>query len=500
MIKIEEYSNKKNNKSGFARRPTTEGMIILQTLVFSAVVVMIIGALSGWAATSMKAGRVFFYREQAFQSAEAGIDYYRWHLAHSPTDYQDGTGGAGPYIHDLKDKDDNTVGQFSLEITAPILGSTLVKIKSTGSSSLDPSYVRKIENRVAKPSIAKYSVAGNNAFRFGAGTEIFGPVHVNGGIRFDGLAHNIVTSGATTYTDADSDACTTNNSYGVHTCLSPADPTSPTALPSRPDVFQAGRLISQPTIDFSGFTTDLAILKANAISSGFYRDIAGAGFVGYHIVLKINDTFDLYKINSWAALGSCSSSPTGTPSWSIGTQTLQGNYPFPANGIIFIEDHVVINGQVNGARLTITAADLPVPAPPGYKNIIMNNDILYTAYDGTDAIGLIGQGAVMVGLISDTDLKIDAALIAQNNQVGRFYYYGGSCAYKNRSVISLYGMIASYDRYGFAYVGTSSTCALVNNGYCLRNITYDANLLYAPPPNFPLTSDQYQILSWQEVK
>jgi type II secretory pathway pseudopilin PulG len=469
------------------------GMIIIQVIVFASVVIILIGALSAWAATTIKAGRITFNREQAFQAAEAGIDYYRWHLAHAPTDYQDGTGVAGPYVHNLKDKNNDIIGQFSLDITAPTLGSTLVKIKSTGTSIFDSSYQRKIVSSVAKPSIAKYSVAGNNAMRFGIGTEIFGPVHVNGGIRFDGLAHNIVTSGATTYTDSDGDACTTTNSWGVHTCLSPADPISPTALPSRSDVFEAGRLISQPTINFSGFTTDLATLKSKAQSSGFYRDVAGSGFVGYHIILKTNGTFDLYKINSWASRGNCNSYYSETLSWSVGTQTLQGNYAYPGNGIIFLEDHVVVDGQINGARLTITAADLPVPSSSsGYKNIIINNDILYTAYDGTDSIGLIGQNGVMVGMISDTDLKIDAALIAQNGKVGRFYYNGSSCAYKNRSVISLYGMIASYARYGFAFVD--------GTGYTTRNITYDSNLLYAPPPDFPLTSDQYQILSWEEVK
>ena len=469
-----------------------EGMIIVQTMVFASIAVIIMGALAGYAATTIKAGRINFNREQAFQAAEAGIDYYRWHLAHSPTDYQDGTGGAGPYVHSLKDKNGNVIGQFSLDITPPPVGSTIVTINSTGSAALDGTYTRKVASQLAKPSIAKYAVAGNNAMRFGTGTEVFGPIHVNGGIRFDGLAHNLVTSGATTYTDADGDACTSSNYYAVHTCLSPADPTSPTALPLRGDVFEAGRLISQPTIDFSGFTTDLAILKANAIANGFYRDVAGSGFVGYHIVLKTDDTFDLYKINSWASLGSCTSSPSGTLSWSVGMQTLQGNYAFPANGIIFIEDHIVIDGQIDSARLTITAADLPLPSSPsGYKNVLINNDLSYTNYDGSDAIGVIGQNGVMVGLVSEDDLKIDAALIAQNDRVGRFYYSGSSCTYKNRSVISLYGMIASYARYGFAY--TNGT------GYNIRNIVYDASLLYAPPPDFPLTSAQYQILTWQEV-
>lgn len=465
-----------------------KGLIIIQTLVFGSIVVVMIGALASWAATTIKLGRITFNREQAFQAAEAGIDYYRWHLAHAPTDYQDGTGSAGPYVHELKDRSDNTIGEFSLDIVAPGVGSTLVEIHSTGIALADPNFPRIIHSSVAKPSIAKYAVAGNNAMRFGAGTEVYGPIHVNGGIRFDGLAHNIVTSGATTYTDTDSDACTGANSYGVHTCLSPADPISPGTLPLRPDVFEAGRLISQPTINFSGFTADLAVLKTNAQSpDGFWRDVAGSGFVGYHIVLKTDDTFDLYKINSWASLGSCSGTSS---SWSVGTETLQGNYAFPVNGIMFLEDHTVVNGTVNGARLTIVAADLVDPIV--YKNIIINNDIVYTNYDGTDAVGLIGQNGVKVGMISEDDLQIDAALIAQNSNVGRFYYVGRSCTYKNRDTISLYGMIASFARYGFAF--TNGT------GYAIRNITYDANLLYAPPPNFPLTSDQYQILSWQEIK
>lgn len=472
---------KNKNKNFFENK----GMIIVQTMVFAAVAVMIIGALAGWAATSIKASRIAFNREQAFQSAEAGIDYYRWHLAHFPTNYST----SSPY--NLYDKNGNIVGQYSLNITAPPVGSTLVKITSIGSSSLDATYTRKIVSQVAKPSIAKYAVVGNSALRFGTGTEVFGPIHSNGGIRFDGLAHNIVTSGNTTYTDNDSDACTTSNSYGVHTCVSPRDPTSPTTLPSRPDVFEAGRLISQPTVDFSGFTADLNTLKTNAQASGFYRDAAGSSYVGYHIVLKTNDTFDLYKIDSWASLGSCTSSPSGTSSWSVGTQTLQGNYSFPTNGIIFIQDDVVVDGQINSARLTITSAVLPVPSSSNFTNIIIDNDLLYTNFDGTDSIGLIGQGGVMVGMVSDNNLTIDGALIAQNNVVGRFYY-GGGCSYENRSILSLFGMIASYGRYGFAY--TDGT------GYDIRNITYDANLLYAPPPNFPLTSDQYQILSWQEVK
>ena len=53
-------------------------------------------------------------------------------------------------------------------------------------------------------------------------------------------------------------------------------------------------------------------------------------------------------------------------------------------------------------------------------------------------------------------------------------------------------MIASSQRYGFAY--TDGT------GYQTRNLVYDTNLLYGPPPSFPLTTDSYEVLSWKELK
>ena len=126
----------------------------------------------------------------------------------------------------------------------------------------------------------------------------------------------------------------------------------------------------------------------------------------------------------------------------------------------------------------------------------MNNDLLYTNYDGSDVLGLIAQGNINVGMVSDNDLRIDAALIAQNGRVGRHYYRppgGGSqrCSpYHTRQTITLWGMIATNQRYGFAY--TDGT------GYQTRNLNYDGSLLYAPPPSFPLTSDQYVTLSWEE--
>lgn len=468
------------------------GQILIQIVVFGSVAIYFITAFVGWAVINIRASRQTFNREQAIQIAEAGIDYYRWHLAHAPQDYEDGTGNpGGPYVHDFKDKDGNIIGHFSLDITPPPLGSTLVTIRSTGTVVADSNIFREIEVKLAKPSIAKYAVVANDVMRFGSGTEVFGLVHSNNGIHFDGLAHNIVSSAVASYTDPDDGS----TEFGVYTAVSPADPHPPHSIPTRSDVFQAGRQFPVPAVDFTGITVDLANMKTSAQANGFYR--AGSGALGYHIVLKTNDTFDLYKVTNLFSLSSCTTSgQTGWGTWTPSGQTLLGNYVFPSNGIIFLEDDIFVDGQINTARLTIVAAVLP-DNPTTRKNITVNDNLLYTNYDGRDVIGLIAQNNINVGMVSGDNLIIDAALIAQNGRVGRYYYYppvghSNYCSpYHQRQTLTLLGMIASNQRYGFAY--TDGT------GYQIRSLNYDGNLLYNPPPSFPLTTDQYITVSWEEI-
>jgi hypothetical protein len=268
-------------------------------------------------------------------------------------------------------------------------------------------------------------------------------------------------------------------------------------VPTRQDVFVAGRQFPVPAADFVGITNDLSQIRAAAQVSGRY--FAPSGSQGYQLILRTNDTFDLYRVTGQtAAPNNCSNvnNQTGWGTWSISNRTLLGNYAIPANGLIFVEDNVWVEGQIQSARVTIASGRFP-DNPTTRSNIIVNNDLRYSAYDGTDVIGLIAQGNITTGLVSDTDLRIDAALIAQNGRVGRFYYQppGGSqsrCSpHHVKTQLTLYGMIGTNQRYGYAYTDGS--------GYQNRDITYDANMLYAPPPSFPLTSDQYEILSWEEL-
>jgi len=127
------------------RNKKQKGQLSIQVLVFSAVALILIGAFSLWGASFLRLSVRDLNKAQAFASAEAGIEYYRWHLAHSPKDFQDGTGHAGPYTHLYFDKDGEQIGEFILDITAPPLGSTVVTIKSTGHVVSDSSIQKIIQ-------------------------------------------------------------------------------------------------------------------------------------------------------------------------------------------------------------------------------------------------------------------------------------------------------------------------------------------------------------------
>ena len=509
----------------------TKGDILVAVLVFAAVAVTIMIGLTNWGAAMLAGIRTVQAREQTFQVAEAGIDYYRWHLAQTPNDYKDGTTTPGPYYHNFSDKDGNLIGSYALTITPPPTGSTKVVILSTATTTAYPTVRRSIQATMAIPSLAQYSVAANDYLRFGAGTSVYGPVTSNYGIHFDGTAYNTISSAESTYVDPD----TGLTEWGVWTAVPgtgypSGDPQPPTAVPARPDVFTVGRQYPVPAFDFNGLTVNLQQLLTTSetggacISPGCW---APSGAQGYHILLNTNGTYFMYKVTALqAAPNGCGNDSTAQSesqwgTWSIKTNTsspyslsgqTQVNGPNgdhswndPSNGVMFVEDDLWVDGQINGSRLTIAAAIFP-DSPGNEPNITVgqpngssatdNGDLLYSRFDGSDSIGLIAQGNINVPLVSDDTLTVDGALVAENGRVGRFYY-DASCAangtsYFTRNTINLNGMIGTNQRYGFAY--TDGT------GYQIRNISYDSNMLYAPPPTFPLASSQYQMISWQQIQ
>lgn len=463
------------------RKHVLKGSILAYGLVIMAMVSIILTAIIGFVASQTKYSLRAHSREEAFQVAEAGIHFYRWYLAHNvdgKTALQveafwnagNPYGVAAPYEAEYRDPNGDGVGTYRLEVTPPETGSTIVIVRSTGWTYRYPDAKRILEVRFRRPSWSEHIVLTNDFTRFGAGTETFGKIHSNYGIRFDGIAHNIVTSAVATYNDPDH---TGGNEFGVHTHDSPTDPLPPAAVPDRSDVFQGGRQFPVAAVDFNGVLGDLSYMKSVAqagTNGSLYFDNAHQG---RHIILRTDDTLSIRTVRSFNA------STNEIINYDGGWQT----YAIPGDGVIFVEGHIWLEGAIDGKRVTIVAANLQSAS---LKNVFIGKDIRYARYDCTDILGIVGQNDVEIIRSSENDLRIDGALLAQTGRVGRSHY-SGTGAY--RDVITVYGAIASNERYGFAW--TDGT------GYDTRNLSYDNNLLYCPPPYFPVGT-QYEMDLWEE--
>jgi hypothetical protein len=199
---------------------------------------------------------------------------------------------------------------------------------------------------------------------------------------------------------------------------------------------------------------------------------------------------------TWTINGLVGSNQAGASETMINGTNADHSWPIPSNGVIFVDDNVWVDGTINNARVTVVSGIIGASSANSYTNITINTNLKYTNTDGSDVIGLIAQGNINAGMVSDDTYEIDGALVAENGRVGRFYYNShctlNSVDYSQRSSLTLEGMIATAIRYGFAYSD--------GTGYDIRNINYDGNLLYGPPPSFPQATNQYQVIEWQQVR
>ncbi len=468
------------------------GAMLIVALIFTLLFTVVAVALSSMVASQHKLGLKKINWAKALAAAEAGINYYRWHLAHAPSDYQDGTEQPGPYVHEYKDSLGNTVGYFSLNITPPSQCSNTVIIESTGWANSDPLVTRTVKVKYGKPSLAQFAFLTNSNVWFGDKETLHGPLHSNGGIRMDGYNDAKTTSAKETYICGPEHGCW---------------------YETKPGIWGEGgeqNLWDFPVsnVDFNAVTADLATLKTLAqgmmcsATEDCYFEENG---LGYHLVFKSDGTFDLYKVTQlknpiWGYDGS----RWVRESDDINKQSYIGNYNIPNEcGIIFIGDDLWIDGTVNG-KVTVVAAKLPETG--NSPKIIINGNLIYQSKDGSDILGLISQSDILVPFYSaPNDLEIDAALMAQKGHVYRkFYCVGWGCprwapwwyaGYIIRNSITVYGVIITNTIWTWTW---TDAFGHVVSGYRNTDTIYDSNLTYNPPPGFPTTGD-YEILQWEET-
>lgn len=472
----------------------SRGFILALVVVFGAVFLTVGTALASFLLVMQHAEQARVDREKALAIAEAGLNYYAWHLAHFPTDLKDGTSGNGPYVHTYDDPEGGVAGSFSLTINGNLVcnQATAIDITSTGWTAEDPAKTRTLFGRYARESVAAYSYIVNSAVWAGESRTIAGKYHSNGGVRMDGNNLSIVESSVSSW------SCDAN--FGC----------SPTQ--AKPGVFGAGTnptyfLYPVPQVDFAGITVNLATLKAAAQSGGglYFAPASGSqGNRGYHLIFKVNGTVDVYRVTGTTAVRTYSDDVGDfyTERTIISSQTFLGNYVIPAScGVVFVEDRAWVEGVVKG-KVTVAAADLTTS---GYSpDAILPNNITYAAYDGSNGLTVVAEKNVLIPLNSPDTMTLHGIFIAQNGRYGRNYYFYQSgdsdsvpFAYRNyvmRNSLTTVGTVVSNGR-----TGTSWSCSgVVCSGYLTRIDSYDGTLAVSPPPFTPYTSTQFNFIEWRE--
>lgn len=465
------------------KKTSSKGIITPALLVITGAFMVVIYGLILVLTTQLDFSHRQVAGEQALGIAEAGVNYYRWHLAHDPIDFQDGTGQPGPYIHTYTDPEGQEIGSYSLEITPPSNGSSIVTIKSTGWTNQFPNVKRTITAQYGKSSFARYAFLLNASSWYGTGSVTNGEIHSNNGIRMDGTNNGIVSSARTTYMCGSETGC--------------QPPTQ------RPGVWGSGGSQALwrypvPSIDFDAVSFDFTQMRSAAQSSGLY--LPSGNWRGYHLLFQSNGQVIVRRVTATSnvqgyrvpgeGLGAEGQGGCRNRAMNISAEQNVGTYNLADRPIIFSEEDLWIEGTVRG-RVTVVSASFPTAS--GNNNIWIRNNIQYTNMDGSDSLGVIAQNDVLLARDLPNQFRMDGAYMAQKGQVIRFGFLNNCGDHSNsiRQKLTLNGAIISYNKSYWNYNTP------LESGFIERELNYDTHLLYAPPPYFPVAGE-YEFISWKE--
>jgi len=483
----------------------SRGVTVMLVLAFMGIFVFLLGTILSYTLTQGKYGRALYAREQALSIAEAGLEYYRWFLAHNPTIMVAGVGLVSPYTHVVNDPEGSRLGEATITAAAQLSCGSVqwVDMVSEGKSDANVLFKRTLSSRYMRPSVAEYSNLLNANVWAGADRNITGRYFSNGGIRMDGTNNSTVESAVSTWTCTSSFGCSPNQ--------------------SQPGVFGAGSgsaLWSYPesSFDFAGISTPFTTLDGYASTQGIklnptnvrvdgvqqgstHSSVGGSDQRGYRLVFNSNNTVTVYRVTGTSAAQSQHTDNPGV--WvndyhTITSESLKGTYTIQQDcPIIYAQAKVWIEGTI-GNKVTIIAADTGSFSP----DIILNNNISYASGTGSSGITAIAERSVLIPLVSPENMTIRGVFVAQNGYVGRNYYQvGGSNgvpsaynSYVQQGTLTTIGSVISNNRVGTKWTCGGSFCSGYNN----RVDTYDRLLAFSPPPFTPAASPDYKLVLWRE--
>lgn len=467
------------------------GSIMLLVLVFGGVFFTVLTALSGFVLAENHAQDIARERAEAFSIAEAGLEHYRWYLSHFPGDTQNGTGHPGPYTTSYPDPQGGTAGTYTLSIVGNVACNVVqsIDVTSSGIPTDGPGVSSTLWARYAEPSVARYSMITNASTWFD-GTVFHGLMHSNGGLRMDNTLNNApVTSSLSSWYCDSSFGCSPGQTV--------------------PGIF--GSALNQslwnyptPQMDFSAISASFSSLKTIAQTSGLYFprvSTSRSPYLGYHLIFNGNGTVTVNKVTKVQSLGNVllvDSSVWGTDHTLISNEQTLGTYVIPPScGVIFVEDNAWIEGSVS-QKVTVVAADV---ADQGvYPNIVLPNNITYTAYDGSAGLTAIASHDVLIGANTPQDLTLDGIFVAQSGAFGRNLYDCSYPEYQYRGKLNMLGTIVSMLRQNNYWLGGCDSGQGSWSGYpdSTWNFVFDRQNSTNPPPFTPTTSSQWQFVDWKQ--
>lgn len=434
-------------------------------LAMSGVFIFLATAIISLAFANLRLARHNASMVSSLSIAEAGVNYYLWHLAHSPLDYCDGhtpctgTTPHGPYPHDFTGPDGTVLGTFTLTITPPVTGGTIYDIKSVGTAK-DATVSRTVRAGIGIQSFAAYALVSNSYFWVGHDEATDGPVHSNDRMQYDyPHANDIISSSI---------------ANGVTTPDSGVDKSK----------WQFPPQYSVPIVDFTKISSNLTgpngIRVAAKTPQGIYLDeLHGSNKLGYYLKLKANNTIDKAVVTAEDNNGITKGTITNIP--------LPDNF----NGILYSEMPIWIEGTWNNKITIGTAATYRIYDI--LTSITIVGNLKYAFKDGTNKIGLIGQGDIRVPPYEPADnMEIDAVMASQAGSVQFPLTAPSERVVKNS--ITVYGSISSCKRWNWTWINTSND---VVHGFRNTYQIYDRHLTIDPPPMFPTTGD-YKVMTWRE--
>jgi hypothetical protein len=143
------------------------GYLLVLVLVFSSVFLTITSSFIGFIVTQSRLITSKTQLEQSGQIAEAGLDYYKWFLAHYPDDTTNGTNLPGPYIGVYTDPEGGPIGEYSLTIASTTYCGDVaaIQITSEGHTYENPSVTRQIQAQYSRPTVAEFAYILNSMLR-----------------------------------------------------------------------------------------------------------------------------------------------------------------------------------------------------------------------------------------------------------------------------------------------------------------------------------------------